>query len=153
MFPIYIVVGVIAIDQLTKLLIRINFNLGDVMPIIGDFCRLTYIRNTGAAFSMFENNRMITIGLTTGLLVVCLLFMLYEWRRGSKLVSICIAMVLAGGLSNLFDRVVFGYVTDMISIGNFAIFNVADIAVTCGCVLVAIAIIRASEDKEDADEE
>ncbi len=151
MIPIYIAVGVIAIDQLTKIIIRMNFSLGETMPLIGDIVRLTYIRNTGTAFSMFENNTWITIGLTAVLLVVCLLFMIYEWRRGSKLVSMCVILVLAGGLSNLLDRVLLGYVTDMISIGRFAIFNVADVAVTLGCLLAAISIIRAS--KEDDDEE
>lgn len=153
MIPVYIAVVVIAIDQLTKILIRANFNLGDTMPVIGDLCRLTYVRNTGTAFSMFQNNHMVTIGLTTVLLVVCLLFMLIEWKRGSKAVSLCVTLVLAGGVSNLIDRLIMGYVTDMISIGRFAIFNVADMAVVIGCTLAAILIILASREEKDEDDE
>lgn len=151
MIPVYIAVGVIAIDQLTKILIRANFALGETLPVIGDFCRLTYVRNTGTAFSMFQNNHMVTIGLTTVLLVVCLLFMIIEWRRGSRAVSLSVTLVLAGGVSNLLDRLIMGYVTDMISIGRFAIFNVADMAVVIGCIFAAVLIILASRE-EDSDE-
>ncbi|MBQ0005689.1 MAG: signal peptidase II [Clostridiales bacterium] len=149
MIPVYIAVGVIAIDQLTKILIRANFALGETLPVIGDFCRLTYVRNTGTAFSMFQNNHMVTIGLTTVLLVVCLLFMIIEWKRGSRAVSLSVTLVLAGGVSNLLDRLIMGYVTDMISIGRFAIFNFADMAVVTGCVFAAILIILASREEED----
>lgn len=150
MIPLFIVAGVIVLDQLTKILIRSNFGLGETMPIVGDYARLTFIRNTGTAFSMFENNHLITIGLTTVLIVVCLFFIIGEWKRGSKLTAACASFVFAGGISNLIDRIVLGYVTDMISIGNFAIFNVADIAVTCGCVCTAIVIIFAT--MEDSNE-
>lgn len=141
MIPVIIVVGVIAVDQITKLLIRANFNVGESLPVLGDFVRLLYVRNTGTAFSMFENNLWITLGLTTVLIVVCLLFLLHELKHGSKLLAYCVAAVMAGGLSNLFDRITMGYVTDMISVGNFAVFNVADIGVTCGCGLAIIVLL------------
>lgn len=141
MIPVIIVVGVIAVDQITKLLIRANFNVGESLPVLGDLVRLLYVRNTGTAFSMFENNLWITLGLTTVLIVVCLLFLLHELKQGSKLLAYCVAAVMAGGLSNLFDRITMGYVTDMISVGNFAVFNVADIGVTCGCGLAIIVLL------------
>jgi signal peptidase II len=56
-------------------------------------------------------------------------------------VSILLTFVIAGGVSNMIDRLTLGYVTDMISCGNFAVFNVADIAVTCGCALTVLWII------------
>ncbi len=150
MIPVLITVGVIAVDQITKVLIRANFTLGESLPVIGDFVRLRYIRNTGTAFSMFENNLWITLGLTTVLIVVCLLFLIHELKHGSKALAYCVTVIMAGGLSNIIDRVSLGYVTDMISVGNFAIFNVADIAVCCGCGLcILILLMQMKEEKNN----
>ncbi|MDD5823544.1 MAG: signal peptidase II [Firmicutes bacterium] len=150
MIPVLITVGVIAVDQITKVLIRANFTLGESLPVIGDFVRLRYIRNTGTAFSMFENNLWITLGLTTVLIVVCLLFLIHELKHGSKALAYCVTAIMAGGLSNIIDRVSLGYVTDMISVGNFAIFNVADIAVCCGCGLcILILLMQMKEEKNN----
>lgn len=141
MIPAIIVVGVMAIDQLTKWIVRANMCVGESVDIIGNFFCLKYIKNTGTAFSMFENNLWITLGLTTGLLVVCLFFILHEWRSGSRGIAIAMSFVFAGGMSNLVDRFMLGFVTDMISVGSFAIFNVADIAVTLGCVFVVVVLL------------
>jgi len=139
-YPI-IVAAVIAADQISKYLIRANLSLGDRIPVIGDWFRITYIQNTGAAFSMFEGNHFVTIGLTSVLLIVCVIAIIYSIRTGDKLLALCFTCVLAGGLGNMIDRFVLGYVTDMISVGNFAIFNVADIFVTCGCILAMIVVV------------
>jgi signal peptidase II len=66
------------------------------------------------------------------------------------LVPALFTFVAAGGASNMIDRLTLGYVTDMISCGSFAVFNVADIGVTCGCVLamIALIILYRDEDKE-----
>ena len=150
MIPVLITVGVIAVDQITKVLIRANFTLGESLPVIGDFVRLRYIRNTGTAFSMFENNLWITLGLTTVLIVVCLLFLIHELKHGSKALAYCVTAIMAGGLSNIIDRVSLGYVTDMISVGNFAIITVADIAVCCGCGLcILILLMQMKEEKNN----
>ena len=60
-------------------------------------------------------------------------------RRGParRVISILLTFVIAGGVSNMIDRLALGYVTDMISCWSFAVFNVADIAVTCGCSLLS----------------
>jgi signal peptidase II len=140
MAPIIIIFGIILADQAVKLLVRSKLALGQSVPVIHDFFNITYIRNTGTAFSMFENNLWITLGLTTVLIVVCLLFMLHEWKKGSKFLALCLAMILGGGLANMVDRVFIGYVTDMFAFGNFAVFNVADIFVCTGCALAIIAV-------------
>ena len=148
MAPIIIIFGIILADQAVKLLVRSKLALGQSVPVIHDFFNITYIRNTGTAFSMFENNLWITLGLTTVLIVVCLLFMLHEWKKGSKFLALCLAMVLGGGLANMVDRVFIGYVTDMFAFGNFAIFNVADIFVCTGCALAIIAVFFGDRKKD-----
>ena len=132
---------VIVLDQITKYLVRSNMQPGDSIPLIGSWLRLLYVRNTGTAFSMFSGNKWITIALTSILIIACIIYVIHEARSGSRVVSILLTFVIAGGVSNMIDRLALGYVTDMISCWSFAVFNVADIAVTCGCILTVLWII------------
>ena len=133
--------AIIAADQWTKLLIRANLAVGDRIPIIGDWMRIAHVQNYGAAFSMFSGNRWITVVLTSVLILLCVILAIREIRSGSKLLAMCLTWILAGGIGNMIDRLTQGYVTDMISCGSFAVFNVADIFVTCGCILAAVYVI------------
>lgn len=142
-----IIAGIIAADQITKILVRSNIALGERIPVIGGWMNFTYIRNEGTAFSMFSGNVLVTIVLTSLLLIFCIGLIIYEIRANEKGLALCLTCVLGGGLSNMFDRLYFGYVTDMISCGSFAIFNVADMFVTCGC-FAAIFLILVEYKKE-----
>ena len=148
MYPL-IALLVIAADQITKYLVRANMKPGERIPLIGDWLSLYYVRNTGTAFSMFEGNRYVTVLLTSVLIIVCLTVIVTEARAGRTLVPVLLTLVAAGGLSNLADRLALGYVTDMISCGSFAVFNVADIAVTCGCILTMLALLLFCREEED----
>jgi signal peptidase II len=143
-----IAVAVIALDQFTKYLVRTNMQPGDRIPVIGNWMSIYYIQNTGTAFSMFEGNRYITVLLTSVLIIVCLIVIITEARAGHDLIPVLLTFVAAGGISNLADRLMLGYVTDMISCGSFAVFNVADIAVTCGCVLTMLALLLFYREEE-----
>ena len=143
-----IAVLVIALDQFTKYLVRANMQPGDRIPVIGDWMSIYYVQNTGTAFSMFSGNRFVTVFLTSALIVFCIIFIVMEARAGHRLVPILFTFVAAGGVSNMIDRLMLGYVTDMISCGSFAVFNVADIGVTCGCILAMIALIVLYKDEE-----
>lgn len=132
---------VIVLDQITKYLVRSNMQPGDSISLIGSWLGLLYVRNTGTAFSMFSGNKWITVALTAVLIIACIIYVIHEARSGSRVVSILLTFVIAGGVSNMIDRLALGYVTDMISCWSFAVFNVADIAVTCGCILTVLWII------------
>ena len=149
-YPI-IVALIIAADQAVKVAIRSNLALNERIPVIGDWMNITYIRNEGAAFSMFSGNIWVTVVLTCALMIVCTVLIVHEIRANEKFLAICLTCVLGGGLSNMYDRLRFGFVTDMISCGSFAIFNVADMFVTCGCFL-AIFYIFFSYKKEQGTE-
>jgi signal peptidase II len=140
LYPL-ITAAVIALDQLTKYLVRASMQPGDSIPVIGSWLRILYVRNTGTAFSMFAGNKWITVVFTTVLIIACIIYVIHEARSGSRTVSILLTFVIAGGVSNMIDRLTLGYVTDMISCGNFAVFNVADIAVTCGCALTILYLL------------
>lgn len=137
---------IIAADQATKFAVRASMQPGDRIPVIGDWFSIYYVRNTGAAFSMFSGNKMVTIALTSVLIILCLVFIIYEARKGSKALAALITMIFAGGVGNMIDRLALGYVTDMISCWNFAVFNVADIFVTCGCFITVLYILFAYKD-------
>lgn len=141
---------VIALDQFTKYLVRANMQPGDRIPVIGNWMSIYYVQNTGTAFSMFRGNQFVTVFLTSVLIVFCIIFIVREAKEGQRLIPALFTFVAAGGVSNMIDRFTLGYVTDMISCGRFAVFNVADIGVTCGCVLTMIALIvlYKDEDKE-----
>ena len=149
---IYPLIGafVIVLDQFTKYLVRANMQPGDRIPVIGDWMSIYYVQNTGTAFSMFSGNQFVTVFLTSVLIIFCIVFIVKEAREGQRVIPALFTFVAAGGISNMIDRLTLGYVTDMISCGSFAVFNVADIGVTCGCVLtmVALLILYKDEDRE-----
>ena len=149
---IYPLIGafVIVLDQFTKYLVRANMQPGDRIPVIGDWMSIYYVQNTGTAFSMFSGNQFVTVFLTSVLIILCIVFIVKEARDGKRLIPVLFTFVAAGGISNMIDRLTLGYVTDMISCGSFAVFNVADIGVTCGCILtmITLLILYGDEDKE-----
>lgn len=144
-----IIFALILIDQITKYLIRINFQEGETLPIISDIFHLTYVRNRGAAFSMFENMEVITILIPIVIIVLTMAFLLHYKNKISKAMLISMSLIISGGLSNLIDRIIFGYVTDMIDFRFFPVFNIADILVTLGCILIIISLFIPFEGKKD----
>ena len=66
----------IAADQITKYLVRLNLQPGESIPVLGEWLRILYVRNTGTAFSMFEGNKWITVALTSVLIAVCIVFVI-----------------------------------------------------------------------------
>lgn len=131
----------IAADQLTKLLVRINFYVGESVSVIGDFFRLTYIQNRGAAFSLFSGQRVLLVAVP--LLVIAVALYILHRRKGEHWsLYLSWAMILAGGAGNLIDRIVLGYVTDMLDFSIFPpVFNLADIGVTGGCALFVVFVL------------
>ena len=141
---------IIAADQITKYMVRSGMEVGDQIPILGNWLRLYYVQNTGTAFSMFAGNRFVTIVLTSIMIIVCLIFAYKEFKSGHSLVTLLLVFIASGGISNMIDRLSLGYVTDMISCGSFAVFNVADIFVTSGCMLTMLAVFLIYRDEESA---
>ena len=137
------VVGIVAADQFTKYLTVANIALYADVPFIPGLLQLTYVQNTGAAFSSFEGQQWLfalIFILFTGLIVreffkKSMGFTTFEWW--------CIAAVYGGGLGNMIDRVRMGYVVDMIetTFMKFPVFNVADCFITCGCILMMVHLI------------
>ena len=144
----------VALDQFTKSLVA-GQELGKMFA--GPFFGLIDFRlvpNTGGAWGMFEGN---TLALGVFSLVVCaLLIGYYIWQRNevNLVQTVGIGLIVAGGIGNAIDRFAQGYVVDFIefSFFDFPVFNVADIGVTCGFVILflGLAISWRSESRDDS---
>ena len=127
---------ILVADQLTKYLTVANIDLYEKISVIPGFMGLTYVQNTGAAWSSFQGQ--------TWLFVLVFLvfagFILWEFPKKRMPFTVferwCIVAVFAGGLGNMVDRLHLGYVVDMICVDfiEFPVFNVADCFITCGCI-------------------
>ena len=150
LYPL-IMIFVIVADQITKYMVRSSMEPGDRIAVLGKWLSIYYVQNTGTAFSMFAGNRLITVVLTSILIIGCIIYAIKEIRDGQKLTPILLTCVAAGGISNMIDRLSLGYVTDMISCGRFAVFNVADMFITTGCVLLMIMVLVMYKKESDAE--
>ena len=137
------VFGITALDQLTKYLVVRDIPLyGQVEAIPGLF-HLTYVQNTGAAFSMLQGARWFFVLLFLVLTVAVVWDTVKKVMPFTTLERWLIVCVYAGGLGNIIDRVRLGYVVDMIELEfmNFAVFNVADCFITCGCIALIVHLV------------
>lgn len=138
-----IIVVVAIIDQLTKILM-LNILQDGPIHLIGDWFRFRLLFNPGAAFSMGENSTWLFTCIQIAFVVGISIAARHITDRTS---AIGLAMIAGGALGNLIDRLFrepaffIGHVVDFISIGNFAVFNIADSAITCGVVVFVIGML------------
>lgn len=147
-----IAVILIAVDRITKNWAAQALASGDI-AVIDKVLYFRYTENTGVAFSMFSDNRWVLVGITSVMLIVALAFFL-SGKIKDKLELFALSLIIAGGVGNLIDRLSLGYVIDFIDVRiiNFAIFNVADMCITIGAILVCIAAF-AAEKREKREQE
>lgn len=131
------IILIVAFDQITKYFASLKLADGSVAKFIPGVVQFKYAENTGMAFSMLSGARWVFIALTV---VVCVgvFYYLFSNRCKSLWLYWSLGVILSGGIGNLIDRIRFGYVVDFIepTFVNFAIFNIADCAVTCGAVVL-----------------
>jgi signal peptidase II len=146
---------IIALDQWTKVLVRTKIPLGadwlpDGLAWLAPYARIRYWYNSGAAFGIFQEGNLIFSILAV--IVACLiLYYLPRVPRQDWWLRLAMSMQFAGALGNLIDRVMFGHVTDFISVGTFAIFNVADSSITVGVAVLILGVwIKELADKKRA---
>lgn len=147
-----IAVILIALDRISKNWAAEALANGDI-AVIDKVLYFRYTENTGVAFSMFSDNRWVLVGVTSVMLIVALAFFL-SGKIKDKTELFALSLIIAGGVGNLIDRLSLGYVIDFIDVRiiHFAIFNVADMCITVGAVLVCIAAF-AAEKREKREQE
>jgi len=138
---VYLLAAVVVLaDQYSKHLVRTRLPLNtswSPWPWLAPYVRILHIQNTGAAFGIFKEAGLF---FTAVAVVVTLVIIVYTQRLppGHWWMRIALGMQLGGALGNLVDRLVFGTVTDFVSVGSFAIFNIADASISLGVVLLAL---------------
>ena len=129
-----------ALDQIAKYYTVAGIPLYTHVEVLPGVVGLTYVRNTGAAFSSFEGMRWLFVLI----FVIFTAALLWEYFKKplpfTRFERFCIAAIYGGGLGNMIDRVRLGYVVDMLETEfmEFPVFNVADCFITCGCVVLMV---------------
>ena len=133
---------IVVADQVTKYLVLANIPLHGHVDFIPGFLGLTYVRNTGAAFSSFEGQQW----LFAVVFAVFTALVLWEYFKKpmpfTKFERVLIAAIYGGGVGNMIDRFRLGFVVDMIQTEfmDFPVFNVADCFITCGCFAMMFSL-------------
>lgn len=144
MLEFLIVLLVIVLDQLAKYFTQVYLMpLGTSYPLWEGVFHITSAQNTGAAFSMLAGARWFFVGIAA-IAGIGIILLLVKYRPHMHLLMrICLMLILAGAWGNMIDRILLGYVRDMLDfrLVNFAIFNVADSAVSVGAALLALDIL------------
>jgi signal peptidase II len=144
--PLAVATGVLALDQVTKLLVRTHLAVGESIPVVEGVLNVVYARNPGAAFSFLADAPAWFRGpFFIGITVIALIVVLYAIARlptEDWLMRMALGGVLGGALGNLFDRLLFGQVTDFIDVywrsHHWPAFNVADSSITLAVVAVVL---------------
>jgi signal peptidase II len=144
-FPLVLFASlIVALDQWTKLLVRINIPYGDSWVPTGwewlhPYARIVHWYNTGAAFGMFQNGN--TVFSVLAIIVICVILYYYPLvERTDWFLRLAMGMQMAGAAGNLVDRLMIGKVTDFVSIGTFPVFNVADASISVGVAVLLLGI-------------
>ena len=140
--------ALIALDTWTKAWVHRHIPYGGMwlpegLMWLHPYARLVHTRNTGTAFSMFAGIEDINLVIGVVAALVSLFVFLYFPRipRQEKVLRAALVLQFAGAVGNLVSRVQYGYVVDFVSVGNFAVFNVADASITVGVAVLLLAVI------------
>ncbi len=139
-YTIILIILLVLLDFITKILILNNFSNGQEISIIKNFLKFTFVKNTGAAFGFLSGSIILLIIIT----ILLLFYLIKEFKKNKNVISYI--LIISGAFGNLIDRIFRGYVIDFISFNLFGkempVFNVADIYVTFGVILLIYSIIK-----------
>lgn len=142
---IILIIGIV-VDRISKLWALNTLAQGNDVVIIKNLFSFSYLENRGAAFGIFQN-KLLFLVLITLIVVIGVLYFIIKYKPKSKLLKISLALIISGAIGNLLDRVFYKFVVDFICIHYkdiyyFPTFNVADILVVIGTILLAIYILK-----------
>ena len=130
----------IAFDRVTKWWAADGLALGWPRPLVGDLVRLTRVHNIGGAFGIFPGNGTLFLAVSAAVSLVLAVLLLSPRLRGA-LLRTGMAIVLAGAVGNLIDRLLFGYVLDFVEFRGLFVFNLADACITIGAAIILIRML------------
>ena len=135
---------IVALDQWTKWLVRINIPAGETwlpesLQWLSPYARIVHWYNTGAAFGIFKEGGMVFTVLAF-IVIGAIIYYYPQVERSDWPLRLAMSMQLGGAIGNLIDRLTMGQVTDFISVGTFPVFNVADASISLGCVVLLLGV-------------
>ncbi len=145
--------AIVAIDQVSKAYVRSHLAMGQMWAPwdwILPYARVVRVSNTGVAFGMFQGIQPILAVLALAVAAA----IIYYYPRipaGDWILRLALTLQLGGALGNLVDRITIGHVTDFISIGTFAVFNVADSSITIGVLVLVLGVWLQDHQNKDSD--
>jgi len=139
LIPLIIFVG---FDQITKYIVSSSMTLEESITVIPKLFDLTYIKNDGAAYGILSGKQNLLIVITVVAMILITLYALLDRKKHSNLEQFALGMIVGGGIGNLIGRISEGCVTDFFNIHIIPVFNVADIGITVGCLLLIIAVFK-----------
>ncbi len=140
---IALILGVVlaVADQIIKYFVNVCLQPVGSVSIIDNLFSLTYVENRGVAFGMFTDMRWIFV-IITSIMLVAIIFYMFKKRPQGKFFYICAGLIIGGGIGNLIDRILYGYVIDYLSLSFFPpVCNFADYCITIGTVLLVVYIL------------
>ena len=149
---------VLVLDRLSKIWVENHIQPGEAITIIPSVFRITHVLNFGAAFSLFADSTApehVRLFLTIFSAVAILIVLFFFVRLGRRLTlsSISLALILAGAIGNLYDRLRFGYVTDFLEVHivryHWPDFNIADSAIVIGACLMFLELFGSPTPRQD----
>lgn len=150
MYLIFIIIGTVVLDRIFKFIVSSEMVLGETAAVINNFFHITYIHNDGAAFGMMAGNQVFLVWIPAVMMVCCAVVLVVMRNKIDRIMSISIALVIGGGIGNLIDRLMYGYVIDFIDFKVWnPIFNIADVAVCTGCGLLVLYFIVTDRRKNE----
>ncbi len=133
---------VLAVDQLSKALIRVFLPAGKSVNLIGRYLALRQIRNPGAVFGLFANSNIYLLTLFSITLVIFMTIYFLRKKERPRSLDISLGLVCGGAVGNLIDRLVFGKVIDFVDFNFWPVFNMADVAIVLGIALLIFYFLR-----------
>ncbi len=144
---------VLFLDQVSKLIVMESMFLGESIPVLGSFFRLTYIQNPGAVFGMRLGGNVVHL-IFAGVALIMVAVMWIRLPPNQRVASAGLALVLGGAVGNVVDRIRFGAVVDFLDFGigslRWWVFNVADASVTVGAGLLILGCGLLKGGKDEA---
>lgn len=135
----------LGLDIISKLVVKHYLVLNQSNVIIKDFFNLTYVKNSGAAFSILDDNTFLVV-IVSLIIIAILIRYVYKNKDAKKIERVAYSLILGGAIGNLVDRVFNGYVVDFLDFiffgYNYPIFNLADTFIVIGVILLIIDMVR-----------
>jgi len=139
---LYLIISfvILILDLFTKYIVQKNLVPYESIPVIDNIFHITYVQNTGAAFSILKGKTLF-FAVVSLIIVAIIALILFKFPIKQRILGNGLAMILGGALGNLIDRLRFGYVVDFLDFRVWPVFNIADCLIVVGVIILAYIIM------------